>query len=123
MTTASCHHCSRRWTGLAEAHCSACHAHFTRDSVAELHRAGPMSARICLEPAGVLDKQGRPRMQSRDTRWGPIWSGRGPSPQDDPWTACTASGAGGTDSTWLARLIALEANEHDDDCCDPEDAP
>lgn len=67
-----CHDCHRSWTGLREAHCTVCCAHFSTDAHAESHR-GPRGT--CIPPASVLRKDGQARMRLTDRGSGPVWVG------------------------------------------------
>lgn len=44
----------------------------------------------------------------------------GPSPQDDPWAVLDGRTDAVADTSWLARLVALEDEAHDDECCEDE---
>lgn len=65
--------CTRRWSGLAEAHCAACHRHFSNGNTFDLHRAGGK----CLDPAKIKyedgKKKGQPRLRLVTRASGPVW--------------------------------------------------
>lgn len=70
-----CRDCHRSWTALKEAHCTACHEHFSTDAHAQSHR-GPNGS--CRHPSAVLrtTAQGnRPRLRLVDRGTGPVWVG------------------------------------------------
>jgi hypothetical protein len=71
---ASCS-CGRTWTGLAQAHCSVCHAHFS--TVANFDRHKP-SYDGCLDPATIRNrKTGQLVLKPSDNRFGRTWVGEG----------------------------------------------
>jgi len=64
-----CRRCHRTWKAQGEAHCPACHRHFKSDLAAQRHRKGDQ----CLDPALLSTKHGKPRLEVRDTVYGPLW--------------------------------------------------
>lgn len=62
--------CGRRWTGLNQAHCSICHAHF--GSVKGFDRHQP-SYDGCLNPAQIVARTGRRIFRSDDGPLGDTW--------------------------------------------------
>lgn len=59
--------CGRQWSGLREAHCMACHKHFSTPANFDAHR--PHGA--CVDPLSVNCK-GYP-MKVKASIWGPIY--------------------------------------------------
>lgn len=70
-----CRDCHRTWTGLREAHCTLCCAHFTTPANFDRHltRAG------CQPPAGVVDKAGAPRLVAIERASGLVWTANAPN--------------------------------------------
>jgi hypothetical protein len=62
---ASCR-CGRRWTGLAQAHCTVCHRHFSTDGAADRHR----KQASCMDPLLVLRRDGSPVFALRCDAYG-----------------------------------------------------
>lgn len=82
-----CRDCHRSWTGLKEAHCTVCCAHFSTDNHAESHR-GVRGA--CIPPGDVLRNtpQGEaPRLRLVDRGSGPVWVGADPMPVRPRWAS------------------------------------
>jgi hypothetical protein len=79
-----CRACHRSWTGLKEAHCVVCCAHFSTDNHAQSHR-GPHGT--CLDPAGVLRNDTQPRLRLVDRGSGPVWVGADPMPVRPRWAS------------------------------------
>lgn len=60
--------CEQWWTGLARAHCPACHQTFSRDSTADRHRVTVRGVgRYCVHPASV-------GLVAREMPFGLLWS-------------------------------------------------
>jgi hypothetical protein len=68
-----CPICERTWQGLAEAHCTVCHAHFTTVTAFDLHRVGPTDTRHCEDPATLTTAAGVPRLSGSLRATGIIW--------------------------------------------------
>lgn len=66
---ASCGGCDRRWNGLAEAHCAACHRSFSTAGAFDAHRM----ADRCLDPEHVVDRRGQRRLLLRQRLDGAVW--------------------------------------------------
>ena len=75
MSGHTCGGCDNRWTGLAMAHCSACHRTFATVSLFDRHRSqcGPRGA--CLDPESLVDSDGYRVMFHR----GGMWRGKEPT--------------------------------------------
>lgn len=72
MTT--CAPCSRTWTGLTEAHCAACHLHFSSPSAFDVHRVTiGEDSRGCADPTTQTTKAGHPPLMSVERKSGPVW--------------------------------------------------
>lgn len=74
-TRITCPRCDAAWTGLATAHCSACHRTFTTVSAFDKHRDGSHSrgTRHCVDPETVgLVQAARPY---------PCWAHPGSNPR------------------------------------------
>jgi hypothetical protein len=63
--------CGRRWTGLAEAHCPRCHAHFSRVSNFDRHLPLTGPCRPPAEAGLVLDARDVWRMPAPTDRDAP----------------------------------------------------
>ena len=65
--------CTRRWSGLAEAHCAACHRHFSNVGTFDLHRVNGR----CVDPKTIKyedgKSKGKPRLRLADRASGPVW--------------------------------------------------
>lgn len=88
---ASCK-CGRTWTGLSQAHCPLCHAHFS--TVANFDRHRP-SYDGCLDPAAIVSrKTGRSILKPSTGPLGTTWVGAGeyagPEKDADPAIAGAA---------------------------------
>jgi hypothetical protein len=46
--------------------CAGCDEYFTSEYTFDMHRAGEPSARYCIPPEKVLDKQRRPKLRLND---------------------------------------------------------
>lgn len=69
--------CGQWWTGLARAHCPACHVTFSSDAAASKHRRGSHGVdRRCLPPAEA-------GLVPHEMPWGTYWSG--PAIDGDAW--------------------------------------
>lgn len=79
-----CRGCHRSWTGLKEAHCVTCHAHFSTDNHAQSHRL-PRGG--CTDPAAVLRTDRQPRMRLVDRGSGPVWVGAESMPVRPRWAS------------------------------------
>lgn len=67
---ATCSGCSASWTGLAAAHCAACHRTFAGASLFDRHRAaGHGSHGTCLDPGELRGRDGYRLMLERDGVW------------------------------------------------------
>lgn len=62
--SASCGGCDARWTGVARAHCAACHRTFGGPSLFDAHRRFG-----CKDPAKLRTKKGEPLMFLVDGIW------------------------------------------------------
>jgi hypothetical protein len=71
-TAIECSGCEHWWTGLAPAHCSACHETFTGVGAFDLHRRGGK----CIPPAEVANRKGEPLLTRANRDWAG-WSGIG----------------------------------------------
>jgi len=71
----TCSACPATWTGLATAHCGACHRTFARVSGFDLHRARG----ACTGPATMRRRDGRPVLVDRDGVWHRAADGMAPS--------------------------------------------
>ena len=68
--SAGCGGCDRKWTGLAECHCSGCHRHFGSISAFDTHQG----ADGCHDPAALKPrKNGAPRLVSVKRASGTVW--------------------------------------------------
>lgn len=76
-----CGGCDRVWTGIAEAHCTTCHRHFTGITAFDEHRGGPDDDRRCADPAMLVDGRGDPKLSERLRASGPVWG----SPSAGEW--------------------------------------
>jgi hypothetical protein len=74
---ASCN-CGREWTGLAQAHCTVCHAHFSTVGNFDAHRP---SYNGCLDPGAIVNRRGEPVLKSVVNRFGVTWVGAGDRPE------------------------------------------
>lgn len=61
--------CGREWTGLAQAHCPSCHAHFGSVIGFDRHR---VTGR-CVDPAGITARTGRRVFRIADGPLGGTW--------------------------------------------------
>ena len=68
-----CTTCNRTWTGLAEAHCTSCHRHFTTASAFDLHRVGPTDTRHCTDPTTLTRGDGAPKLTVTPRKSGEVW--------------------------------------------------
>lgn len=68
-----CRSCERRWTGSAQAHCTGCHQHFSTVGNFDRHQRGLGENRTCVDPATVVDGQGRPVLKQVETSYGTTW--------------------------------------------------
>lgn len=68
-----CGGCDRNWTGIAEAHCAACHRHFTTTTAFDKHRQGTDDNRYCADPATLLTSAGKPRLSAVLRASGEVW--------------------------------------------------
>lgn len=75
LATGRCN-CGRQWAGLAECHCTVCHAHFARIRLFDMHRVNDQ----CADPLEITDKDNEPKMKVRDSMWGVLYVGAGDSP-------------------------------------------
>lgn len=75
--------CDARLTGLRTAHCTVCHSTFTTQSGADRHRTGSHAngTRTCLDPAEMVDKEGRPIFADAGRVY-PCWASAGDCPDD-----------------------------------------
>jgi hypothetical protein len=69
----TCPVCDRRWTGLSECHCTACHAHFSSDKTFDRHLAAPQSRDVCYDPGTLRDRHGRRVFKSVGKASGLVW--------------------------------------------------
>ncbi|HET6914880.1 MAG TPA: hypothetical protein VFH56_02205 [Acidimicrobiales bacterium] len=69
--------CGREWTGLAQAHCSICHVHFS--TVANFDRHKPSYAG-CLDPAEITNRKGEALLRPDVGRFGITWVGASERP-------------------------------------------
>jgi hypothetical protein len=75
---ATCGGCTRTWTALSAAHCSACHTHpFSSVRLFDLHRSSAGDHGRCLNPAQIHNRAGERVMFLRDGMW------RGPEMTDE----------------------------------------
>lgn len=69
--TTHCRACGRYWPVRTEQqHCVSCHRHFKSVRAADMHRKSDQ----CVEPASLVNAKGQPRLVSRETEHGPLWS-------------------------------------------------
>lgn len=97
----SCRECGRQWTALEEAHCVACHRHFSSDSAFDRHQRidhRPCGKRpenrgdnkhkvcvaisVCRDPAALVTSDGTPRLERVDSPYGPVWARPGNRPAE-----------------------------------------
>jgi hypothetical protein len=88
-----CRDCGREWTEAGDAHCAACHRHFSSDSAFDMHQAidhgrcawhqrnqGDNKHKVCVaesvcrDPAGLHKRDGSPRLIWTQTERGVTWS-------------------------------------------------
>jgi hypothetical protein len=67
--------CGRTWTGLTQAHCPTCHAHFSSVSGFDRHRGTGR----CADPATVMRGDGQPYFKAEQSRFGLTWSRNDPA--------------------------------------------
>jgi hypothetical protein len=68
-----CPDCEREWSGLKEAHCATCCAHFTSDRAFDRH-LNPLDAEEpCSDPATMKRRNGKPLFESIERKHGPTW--------------------------------------------------
>jgi len=79
--------CGRRWTGLSQCHCTACHRHFSSLGPFDMHRRDGR----CNDPASLVRKDGSPSMTQTDGELGALWSVRDDRPAPEHWIACSRS--------------------------------
>lgn len=89
-----CPDCGRQWTGSREAHCPACHRHFSSDGAFDMHqrldhdpcKGHPKSrcyARlVCRDPKTLTTADGSPRLVEVETPDGPMWAHPGTRPPE-----------------------------------------
>lgn len=75
LATGKCR-CGRQWSGLAEAHCTVCHCHFSRVTHFDTHRVNEK----CVDPLTITDKNNEPKLKVRDSVWGVLYVGAGDPP-------------------------------------------
>jgi hypothetical protein len=75
-----CGHCPRQWTGLLEAHCSACHRHFSNVSAFDAHWVGDatkttgVNRRQCVPPEDIpVSKAGNPVLFATERQSGTVY--------------------------------------------------
>lgn len=66
--------CGRHWTGMSQAHCGICHAHFS--TVANFDRHKP-SYNGCGNPAEVRNRKGETILKLVEGPFGGTWTGLG----------------------------------------------
>lgn len=71
--------CGREWTGLAQAHCTVCHHHFSTVSNFDRHRPGGH----CQPPGDVIGRDGEPVLKSTLNRFGLTWIHNSERPSND----------------------------------------
>lgn len=71
--------CGRNWTGLAQAHCTVCHEHFSTVGNFDKHRG----TGTCQHPADVATRRGEPVLKPVSNRFGVTWVGFGEHPRAD----------------------------------------
>lgn len=76
--------CGRRWEGLREAHCSACHETFTSDSGFDAHLANPKARESCHDPRYVTDTNGRRVFRRATLKSGEAWALKASAVLSDP---------------------------------------
>lgn len=64
-----CRGCHRTWTGLKEAHCTACHELFGSVSTSDLHDPGM----VCKPPGNLRRIDGTPALRPRQRASGIVW--------------------------------------------------
>jgi hypothetical protein len=52
-----CGKCGKKWNGLSECHCSACHEQFGSVFAFDKHRTGKKEDRRCMEIEEMFDKK------------------------------------------------------------------
>jgi hypothetical protein len=72
-----CRKCHRTWTGLREAHCVRCCAHFSTPENADMH----VGVTECRDPATLVTRDGSPRLKPVQRASGPTWVGAGERPE------------------------------------------
>jgi hypothetical protein len=72
--------CDQKLSGTMTAHCTACHATFTRPGGFDRHRRNGK----CLNPATLLDTNKRPVFQRADRKY-PCWQMAGPDDDRPAW--------------------------------------
>ena len=92
----SCADCGRKWSALEEAHCAACHHHFSSDSAFDTHqRIDHKSCQVdgehgrvcravsvCRDPSTLLSKAGKPRLECVESPYGIVWARPGSRPPE-----------------------------------------
>lgn len=66
--------CGRRSASLTQVHCVTCHHQFSGITSFDRHRDGPHEGeRVCLDPAGIMDKKGAAVFEPSQERHGVVW--------------------------------------------------
>lgn len=69
MPAYTCGGCRNTWTGLAMAHCSACHQTFGSVNQFDRHRSQVGTRGTCLSPPTIVDTKGNRVMFYRNGAW------------------------------------------------------
>jgi hypothetical protein len=81
-----CYDCGREWTEAGDAHCAACHRHFSSDSAFDKHQTidhrpcnGHPNSRcvarsVCRDPAALRKRDGSQPLRLVETDRGMTWS-------------------------------------------------
>lgn len=81
-----CRDCGREWTELGDAHCAACHRHFSSDSAFDAHQridhrpckdhphSRCYARSVCQDPGALYKRDGTPRLFLVETERGVTWS-------------------------------------------------
>lgn len=64
-----CRRCHRSWRSLHQVHCVTCCAHFVSHNACDEH----LTPTGCRDPRGARTRDGRSRLELRDTLDGSIW--------------------------------------------------
>ena len=62
--------CGRKWTGLAQAHCTVCHRHFSTVANFDRHRPGTKG---CQDPASLTKRNGEAAFKASEGPYGTTW--------------------------------------------------